>query len=122
MGKTILCVDDSPSMQQMVKLTLVGAGYQVVQAGDGVEGLAKAKEGAVNMVITDLNMPRMNGLGLIKELRTLPAYKGVPIVFLTTESDATLKQEAKAAGATGWITKPFQQDQLIGVVRKVIGS
>jgi two-component system chemotaxis response regulator CheY len=109
-------------MQQMVKLTLAGAGYQVVQAGDGVEGLAKAKEGAVSLVITDLNMPRMNGLGLIKELRLLPTYKGVPIIFLTTESDATLKAEAKAAGATGWITKPFQQDQLIGVVRKVIGA
>jgi two-component system chemotaxis response regulator CheY len=109
-------------MQQMVKLTLTGAGYQVVQAGDGVEGLAKAREAAVNLVITDLNMPRMNGMGLIKELRTLPAYKGVPILFLTTESDAGLKQEAKAAGATGWITKPFQQDQLIGVVRKVIGA
>ncbi len=122
MAKTILCVDDSPSMQQMVKLTLAGAGYQVVQAGDGVEGLAKAKEGAVSLVITDLNMPRMNGLGLIKELRLLPTYKGVPIIFLTTESDATLKAEAKAAGATGWITKPFQQDQLIGVVRKVIGA
>ncbi len=122
MAKTILCVDDSPSMQQMVKLTLVGAGYQVVQAGDGVEGLAKARAAGVNLVITDLNMPRMNGLGLIRELRTLPAYKGVPIIFLTTESDAALKQEAKTAGATGWITKPFQQDQLIGVVRKVIGA
>ena len=73
------------------------------------------------MVVTDLNMPVMNGLGLIRELRKLPAYRGVPIVFLTTESDPEMKQEAKAAGATGWITKPFQQEQLVAVVRKVLG-
>jgi two-component system chemotaxis response regulator CheY len=121
MVKIILCVDDSASIRQMVKLTLSGAGYQVVQASDGAEGLAKAREATVNLVVTDLNMPVMNGLGLIRELRKLPAYKGVPIIFLTTESDAALKQEAKAAGATGWITKPFQQEQLVGVVRKVIG-
>jgi two-component system chemotaxis response regulator CheY len=122
MAKTILCVDDSASIRQMVKLTLSSAGYQVVQAGDGAEGLAKARESAVDLVVTDLNMPIMNGLGLIREFRKLPTYKGVPIVFLTTESDPGLKQEAKAAGATAWITKPFQQEQLIGVVRKVIGA
>ena len=121
MAKIILCVDDSASIRQMVKLTLSGAGYQVVQASDGAEGLAKARESQVNLVVTDLNMPVMNGLGLIRELRKLAAYKGVPIIFLTTESDAGLKQEAKAAGATGWITKPFQQEQLVGVVRKIIG-
>ena len=76
---------------------------------------------AVDMVVTDLNMPVMNGLGLIRELRKLPAYRGVPILFLTTESDPEMKQEAKAAGATGWITKPFQQDQLVAVVKKVLG-
>jgi two-component system, chemotaxis family, chemotaxis protein CheY len=121
MTKVILCVDDSASIRQMVKLTLAGAAYQVVQASDGAEGLAKARESAVNLVITDLNMPVMNGLGLIRELRKLSAYKGVPIIFLTTESDAGLKQQAKAAGATAWITKPFQQEQLVGVVRKVLG-
>jgi two-component system chemotaxis response regulator CheY len=121
MTKIILCVDDSASIRQMVKLTLSGAGYQVVQASDGAEGLAKARESTVNLVVTDLNMPVMNGLGLIRELRKLSAYKGVPIIFLTTESDARLKQEAKAAGATAWITKPFQQEQLVGVVKKVIG-
>ena len=73
------------------------------------------------MVVTDLNMPVMNGLGLIRELRKLPAYRGVPILFLTTESDPEMKQQAKAAGATGWITKPFQQDQLVAVVSKVLG-
>jgi two-component system chemotaxis response regulator CheY len=121
MAKTILSVDDSASIRQMVKLTLSGAGYDVIQANDGAEGLEKAKGAKVDMVMTDLNMPVMNGLALIKELRKLPAYQGVPILFLTTESDATLKSEAKAAGATGWITKPFQQDQLIAVVKKVLG-
>ncbi len=121
MAKIILCVDDSASIRQMVKLTLSSAGYQVVQASDGAEGLAKARESQVNLVVTDLNMPIMNGLGLIRELRKLASYKGVPIIFLTTESDPGLKQEAKAAGATAWITKPFQQEQLVSVVRKVIG-
>ena len=121
MSKTILSVDDSASMRQMIQLTLSGAGYQVVQAQDGADGLAKAQAATVDLVVTDLNMPVMNGLALIKELRKLPAYQGVPILFLTTESDAALKSEAKAAGATGWITKPFQQDQLISVVKKVLG-
>jgi two-component system, chemotaxis family, chemotaxis protein CheY len=122
MSKTILSVDDSVSALQMIKLTLAAAGYQVIQAGNGAEGLAKARSTAADMVITDLNMPVMNGIGLIRELRRLPNYKGVPIVFLTTESDPAMKQEAKAAGATGWITKPFQQDQLVSVMRKVLGS
>jgi two-component system chemotaxis response regulator CheY len=122
MSKTILSVDDSASVRQMVKLTLTGAGYQIIQANDGSEGLAMAKASQVDMVMTDLNMPVMNGLALIRELRKLPSYKGVPILFLTTESDAQIKAEAKAAGATGWITKPFQQDQLIAVVKKVLGG
>jgi len=120
-SKTILSVDDSASTLQMVKLTLAGAGYQVVQAGNGAEGLAKARGTPVDMVLTDLNMPVMDGLTLIRELRKLASFKGVPIVFLTTESDPAMKQQAKAAGATGWITKPFQQDQLLAVVRKLIG-
>jgi two-component system, chemotaxis family, chemotaxis protein CheY len=121
MAKTILSVDDSASVRQMVQLTLTGAGYQVIQANDGADGLAKAQSNQVDMVVTDLNMPGMNGMAMIKELRKLPAYKGVPIIFLTTESDAAMKSEAKAAGATGWITKPFQQDQLVAVVKKVLG-
>jgi two-component system chemotaxis response regulator CheY len=120
-SKTILSVDDSASTLQMVKLTLAGAGYQVVQAGNGAEGLAKARGTPVDMVLTDLNMPVMDGLTLIRELRKQASFKGVPIVFLTTESDPAMKQQAKAAGATGWITKPFQQDQLLAVVRKLIG-
>ncbi|WP_372395445.1 response regulator [Azospirillum sp. HJ39] len=122
MAKTILSVDDSASMRQMVKLTLSSAGYQVVEAADGREALAKAKTGSFNLVLTDLNMPNMDGLTLIRELRTLAAYRGIPIVFLTTESDAGKKAEAKAAGATAWIVKPFQPDQLLSVVRKIIGA
>ncbi|MEJ2626468.1 MAG: response regulator [Pseudolabrys sp.] len=120
--KTVLSVDDSASVRQMVQLTLQGAGYQVIQANDGADGLAKAKSTQVDMVVTDLNMPVMNGLSLIQALRKLPDYRGVPIIFLTTESDAGVKQQAKAAGATGWITKPFQKDQLVAVVKKVLGS
>jgi two-component system chemotaxis response regulator CheY len=118
--KSVLTVDDSPSIRQMIRLTLGPAGYNVLEAGNGAEGLSKAKSAQVDMVVTDLNMPVMDGLGLIRELRSLPAYRGVPIVFLTTESDAGLKQQAKAAGATGWITKPFQKDQLLMVVQKFL--
>jgi two-component system chemotaxis response regulator CheY len=122
MTKTILAVDDSASVRQMVNLTLRGAGYQVIEAVDGNDALAKARAASVDMIITDLNMPVMNGLVLIRNLRKLPSYCGVPIVFLTTESDADLKKEAKDAGATGWITKPFQQPQLLAVVKKVLGA
>lgn len=121
MTKTILSVDDSASMRQMVRLTLAGAGYDVVEAANGSDALKKAQDAAFHMVVTDLNMPVMDGLVLIKELRKLPAYRGVPIIFLTTESDDEKKKEAKAAGATGWITKPFKQEQLLSVVKKVLG-
>jgi len=121
MGKTVLSVDDSASIRQMVRLTLQGAGYEVIEAADGAEALVKARTTVVNMVVTDLNMPNMDGLQLIRALRELPSYRGVPILFLTTESDDEKKKEAKSAGATGWITKPFKQDQLLAVVKKVIG-
>ena len=122
MTKKILTVDDSASVRQMVKLTLEGAGYEVVQANDGAEGLAMAKTSPADMVVTDLNMPNMDGLSLIRELRKLPAYQGIPIIFLTTESDEGMKSQAKEAGATGWITKPFQQEQLVTVVKRVLGA
>jgi two-component system chemotaxis response regulator CheY len=122
MSRTILTVDDSASIRQMVKLTLKSGGYEVVEAVDGNDGLAQARRLRADMVITDLNMPGMNGLALIREIRKLPTYTGVPILFLTTESAAELKAEAKAAGATGWIVKPFQQEQLLGAVRKVLGQ
>ena len=121
MTKTILTVDDSASVRQMVKLTLSGAGYTMIEACDGRDALAKAGSAEVHMVVTDLNMPNMDGLALIRELRGLPAYKGVPIIFLTTESDDGKKAEAKQCGATAWITKPFKQEQLLAVVKKVLG-
>lgn len=122
MAKTILTVDDSASMRQMIKLTLAGAGYNVLEAGDGNQGLSTARGNAVDMVLTDLNMPGMDGLQLVKELRKLSTFTGVPIVLLTTESDAERKAQAKAAGATGWITKPFQPEQLLSVTKKVLGQ
>ena len=121
MAKTVLCVDDSASIRQMVKLTLTGAGYEVLEACDGRDGLARASSAEVHMVVTDLNMPNMDGLGLIRELRQKPNFRGVPIVFLTTESDEGKKAEAKQAGATAWITKPFKQEQLLAVVKKILG-
>ena len=118
---TILTVDDSPSVRQMIKLVLGPAGHAVVEAGDGSEGLVKAKAQNFDLVITDLNMPIMDGLTMIEELRKLPEHMGVPIIFLTTESDADLKARAKAAGATGWLTKPFDPENLIKITRKVLG-
>ncbi len=116
---TVLAVDDSPSIRQMIKVVLGPAGHTIIEAGDGAEGIAKAKTSALGLVITDLNMPVMNGLDMIKNLRTLPALTGVPILFLSTESDEGIKQQAKAAGATGWITKPFKPEQLLAVVSKL---
>ena len=121
MSKTILSVDDSASMRQMVRLTLSGAGYDIVEAVDGKHALDMVGSHAVDLVITDLNMPNMDGLALIKALRAHPSCKGVPIIFLTTESDEAKKGEAKQSGATGWITKPFRQDQLQAVVRRLLG-
>lgn len=121
MAKTVLAVDDSPSIRQLVRMVLAESGYGVVEARDGADALAKAQATPANLVITDLNMPCMDGLALIRELRKLPAYRGVPIILLTTESDEAKKQEGKAVGATGWMVKPFQQEQLLAVVRKVLG-
>jgi two-component system chemotaxis response regulator CheY len=122
MSRTILAVDDSSSIRQMVTLALTRGGYEVISAEDGNAGLAKARALRADMVITDLNMPGMNGLALIREIRKLPNYTGVPILFLSTESDAAVRQEAKAAGATGWIVKPFQGEQLLAAVKKVLGG
>jgi two-component system chemotaxis response regulator CheY len=122
MAKTILTVDDSASIRQMIKLTLSNAGYNVIEAGDGTQGLSTARGNKVDLVLTDLNMPGMDGVSLTREIRKLQAYAGVPIILLTTESDDTRKQAAKAAGATGWITKPFQPEQLLSVARKVLGQ
>lgn len=122
MTKTILAIDDSPSVRQMVSLTLTGAGYDVVEAGDGADGYAKAIGNRIDAVLTDLNMPGVNGLDFIRKYRAHPSSAGVPILFLTTESDEDLKRQAKEAGATGWIVKPFKQDQLVAIVKKVAGA
>ena len=122
MSKTILTIDDSASIRQMVALTLSAAGFEVVEAVNGADGYDKATGQAVHAVITDLNMPVMNGIEFIRKFRQHPASKGVPIILLTTESDEELKRQAKEAGATGWIVKPFKQDQLIAVVKKVVGA
>ena len=117
----ILAVDDSASMRQMVSFTLQGAGYEVVEASDGQDALNKAKQNQVDLVLSDVNMPVMDGISLIKQLRTLPSYKFTPILMLTTESAADKKSEGKAAGATGWIVKPFNPDQLLNTIKKVLG-
>ncbi|MCP3673993.1 MAG: response regulator [Gammaproteobacteria bacterium] len=116
----ILVVDDSTSMRQMVKFAIQVAGHEVVEAADGGAGLNAAKTDSFNLVLTDVNMPVMNGFELAKELRKLPAYKFTPILMLTTESDGNKKMEGKAAGVTGWIVKPFQPEKLISVVNKLI--
>src|SRR5215469_6574966 len=117
---TVLTVDDSPSIRQMIKVTLEPAGHSVIEAGDGAQGLAQAQAKRPDIVITDLNMPTMNGLELIRALRKQPTLTGLPIVFLTTESNEAVKQEAKSVGARGWITKPFKPEQLLAVVAKLV--
>lgn len=117
----ILAVDDSASMRQMVSFTLQGAGYEVVEACDGQDAFNKAQQGGVDLVLSDVNMPIMDGITLIKNLRTLPSYKFTPILMLTTESASDKKSEGKAAGATGWIVKPFNPDQLLNTIKKVLG-
>lgn len=119
MSKTIMTVDDSASVRQMVSFTLRNAGYTVIEAVDGKDALSKLR-GDIHMVITDLNMPNMDGIELIRNVRKQTAYKFIPIVMLTTESQASKKQEGKSAGATGWIVKPFKPEQLLGVIKKVL--
>ena len=121
MPKTIMTVDDSASVRQMVSFTLKQAGYEVIEAVDGKDALQKLNSNKVDMIITDLNMPNLDGIGLIKGARSHPLCRFVPIIMLTTESQDSRKQEGKAAGATGWIVKPFQPEQLISVVKKVLG-
>jgi two-component system chemotaxis response regulator CheY len=116
----ILAVDDSPSMRKMVAFTLTGAGYQVVEAVDGIEAYEKAQSQMFDLVLTDQNMPRLDGLGLTRKLRDHPQFKTVPILMLTTESSDLMKQAGRAAGATGWLVKPFDPARLLEVIKKVI--
>jgi two-component system chemotaxis response regulator CheY len=116
----ILAVDDSASMRQMVSFTLKGAGHDVVEAVDGVDALSKAQGQKFDLVISDVNMPNMDGITLISELRKIAAFKFTPMLMLTTESTGEKKQQGKAAGATGWIVKPFNPDQLLATIGKVL--
>jgi len=121
MSKIIMTVDDSASVRQMVSFTLRQSGYQVIEAVDGRDALSKLNGSSIHMLLTDLNMPNMDGIELIRKVRMSPSCKFIPIVMLTTESQAEKKQEGKTAGATGWIVKPFRPEQLLAVVKKVLG-
>jgi len=119
MGKRIMAVDDSKTMRDMVSFTLKGAGYDVLVADDGVNALSALVGEDVDLIITDVNMPNMNGIELVQKLRSDPRFRATPILILTTESDDSLKQQGRAAGATGWIVKPFVPEKLLKVVNKV---
>jgi two-component system chemotaxis response regulator CheY len=122
MSKTILAVDDSASMRQMVGVTLRAAGYEVIEASDGDEALDYARKHSVDLVLTDVNMPRMDGITLIAQLRALPSYHLTPLLLLTTESSLDRKVQGKQAGATGWMVKPFSPDQLLATLERVLGN
>ncbi|WDE03036.1 response regulator [Thalassomonas viridans] len=116
----ILVVDDSNSIRDMVSFTLKGAGYETVEARDGREGLNTAQGGSFDLVISDVNMPNMDGISLCQALRQLPNFKFTPILMLTTESSGDMKQRGKAAGATGWLVKPFNPEKLLATIKRVV--
>ena len=122
MSKRILIVDDSPSLRRMIAMTLKGAGYDIVEAEDGLDALERVATGRFDAVLTDQNMPRMDGLSFIREFRGRPEGQGVPVVFLSTENEGELKDKARAAGALGWMTKPFDQAKLLSVMARVVGK
>lgn len=121
MAKTVMTVDDAASIRQMVAFTLRDGGYDVIEAHDGQDGLNKLQNCRCDLVLTDLNMPVLDGIGFIKEIRKNPQLRSIPIIMLTTESQDSRKQEGKLAGATGWIVKPFKPEQLLAVVKRVLG-
>jgi len=121
MGKKILTVDDSPSIRQLVGFVLKGAGYSVEDAPDGAAALTKAQGSNFDLILTDQNMPNMDGVTMIRRLRASAAYARTPILILTTESSDTMKAQGREAGATGWLVKPFEPSKLLEVVKKVIG-
>ncbi len=118
--QSILAVDDSPSMRKMVSFTLTGAGYHVIEAVDGQDAYEKAQAQHIDLVLADQNMPRLDGIGLTRKLRDHPNFKKTPILILTTESSDQMKQAGRAAGATGWLVKPFDPNRLIEVIKKVM--
>ena len=119
-NKSILVVDDTRSMRKMVAAVLQGAGYEVAEAGDGVEALELARERVFDLVVTDHNMPRMDGVTLVRELRALPNYDAVALIVLSTEASPELKQKGREAGATGWMAKPFDPQRMLDIVGKFI--
>lgn len=120
MGKTILIVDDSASLRQVVSIALKGAGYDVIEACDGKDALTKLDGKKIHLVISDVNMPNMDGISLLKEIKKHPSYKFTPIIMLTTEAGENRKQEGQAAGARAWVVKPFQPQQMLAAVSKLI--
>jgi two-component system, chemotaxis family, chemotaxis protein CheY len=119
MAKTVLTVDDSRTMRDMLRLALIDAGFEVVQAEDGVHGLEVLEDSVPDVIITDINMPRLDGFGFIEGVRRDVRHRGVPILVLTTESDPQKKDRAREAGATGWIVKPFNPSKLVDAIRRV---
>ncbi|WP_429127069.1 response regulator [Aeromonas veronii] len=120
MGKTILIVDDSATIRQVVGMTLKGAGYEVMEASDGKDALNKLDGKKINLIISDVNMPNMDGITFVKEAKKLVNYKFTPVIMLTTESQDSKKQEGQAAGAKAWVVKPFQPEQMLAAVAKLI--
>ncbi|MCF5902997.1 MULTISPECIES: response regulator [Aeromonas] len=120
MGKTILIVDDSATIRQVVGMTLKGAGYEVMEASDGRDALNKLDGKKINLIISDVNMPNMDGITFVKEAKKLANYKFTPVIMLTTESQDSKKQEGQAAGAKAWVVKPFQPEQMLAAVAKLI--
>ncbi len=120
MAKTIMVVDDSASLRQVVSIALTGAGYEVVQACDGKDALAKLDGRKLHLIISDVNMPNMDGISFVKAAKQLPAYKFTPVIMLTTEAGETMKQQGQAAGAKAWVVKPFQPAQMLAAVAKLI--
>ncbi|ASU22341.1 response regulator [Vibrio qinghaiensis] len=120
MNKTVLVVDDSASIRQVVSMTLKGAGYQTIEAQDGKDALSKLAGNRVHLVISDVNMPNMDGITLLKELKQRPDTKFTPVIMLTTESEASKKEQGRAAGAKAWVVKPFAPEQMLAAVAKLI--
>lgn len=120
MSKTILVVDDSASLRQVVSIALKGAGYGVIEACDGQDALAKLRGQKINLVISDVNMPNMDGITFVKEMKKLPEFKFTPVIMLTTEGQESKKQEGQAAGAKAWVVKPFQPAQMLAAVSKLV--
>jgi two-component system chemotaxis response regulator CheY len=120
MAKTILIVDDSASLRQVVSIALKGAGFDVIEAGDGKVALTKLDGRKIHLVISDVNMPNMDGITFVQELKKLPAYKFTPVIMLTTETQEAKKREGQAAGAKAWVVKPFQPSQMLAAVSKLV--